>query len=454
MKRKNMWAFVMTVVLILSLASCGKSGQTEQPPADNRESGQQGEGREPENPQEPSGDTQESLGEGVELICWTILNPESDADPRNIAFKKIVDNWNETNAFGARMTVVSVNWADLHTQFTQAAAAGNSPDVVCAFSTNLDQYIAAGGLQPMTEYAKAWIDETEDYIYTAEALTKTDGEIYSLPWETRCMVLYYRTDIYGEEPPFKSLQDIVDKAGQYTEGGNYGFVLGCHGDDGFLQQLTPVLYAFGASVYDKDMNLVLNSEEGVMAIEWLRDLYHAGVMDNAGVQMNIEDTFNAMKAGTAYSIILGSHRYGALTSAEGVGEHIKTCAIPGVADGSVAPAYDTSQTLGIGAECRYPEIAFDFITANLTTEASSYWYEASCMPVRTSVYDLEEIKSSAMYDVMSEWSRIWETGLDNFFFEPDYNAEFSTAVAEEVQNLIINGGDVKAALDELVSRYQ
>lgn len=76
------------------------------------------------------------------------------------------------------------------------------------------------------------------------------------------------------------------------------------------------------------------------------------------------------------------------------------------------------------------------------------------MPVRTSVYDLEEIKSSAMYDVMSEWSRIWETGLDNFFFEPDYNAEFSTAVAEEVQNLIINGGDVKAALDELVSRYQ
>lgn len=76
------------------------------------------------------------------------------------------------------------------------------------------------------------------------------------------------------------------------------------------------------------------------------------------------------------------------------------------------------------------------------------------MPVRTSVYDLDEIKSSPMYDVMSGWSEIWETGLDNFFFEPDYNAEFSTAVAEEVQNLIINGGDIKSTLDAVVERYQ
>lgn len=449
MKRRKWWAIILTAALLLSMTACGggdKKGETA--PSAGGET------------KEKAGETQgeaagaEDSKKGVELICWTILNPESDGDPRNIAFKKIVEDWNATNEWGAKMNVVSVNWADLHTQFTQAAAAGNAPDVVCAFSTNLDQYIAAGGLQPMTQYATEWINETDDYIYTAEALTKNDGEIYSLPWETRCMVLYYRTDIYGEEPPFKSLQDIVDKAGEHTGDGNYGFVLGCHGDDGFLQQLTPVLYAFGASVYDKNMNIVLNSDEGVKAVEWLRDLYNAGVMDNAAVQMNIEDTFNAMKAGTAYSIILGSHRYGALASAKGVGENIKTCAIPGVADGSVAPAYDTSQTLGIGAECKYPEIAFDFITANLTTEAGAYWYEASCMPVRTSVYGLDSIKESEMYEVVSGWSKIWDTGLENFFFEPDYNAEFSTAVAEAVQDMIINGTDIKSGLDDVVEQYQ
>lgn len=443
MMKKKVCAIVLTAVLAISLFGCGANEETNDNAAP-----------EPQQQTETQAE-EETTAEGEkELVCWTILNPESDADPRNVAFKKILDEWNETNEYGAKMTVVSVNWSDLHKQFTQAAAAGNSPDVICAFSQNLDQYIAAGGIQPMTEYAKKWIEETDDYIYTAEALTKTDGEIYTLPWETRCMLLYYRTDIYGEEPPFTSLQDIVDKAGEYTGNGNYGFVLGCHGDCDFFQQLTPVLYAFGASVYDEDMNIVLNSEGGVKAIEWLRDLYNAGVMDNAAVQMNIEDTFNAMKAGTAYSIILGSHRYGALKNAEGVGEYIKTCAIPGVEDGSIAPAYDTSQTLGIGKECKYPEIAFDFITANLTTDASSYYYEASCLPVRTSVYDLDSVKESEMYDTMSEWSEIWESGLDNFFFPPDYDGEFSTAAAEVVQDLIINGGDVQTALDELVAQYQ
>lgn len=48
------------------------------------------------------------------LVCWTILNPESDADPRNVAFRKIIENWNATNEWGATMTVNPVNWADLH----------------------------------------------------------------------------------------------------------------------------------------------------------------------------------------------------------------------------------------------------------------------------------------------------------------------------------------------------
>lgn len=76
------------------------------------------------------------------------------------------------------------------------------------------------------------------------------------------------------------------------------------------------------------------------------------------------------------------------------------------------------------------------------------------MPVRTSVYGLDSIKESEMYEVVSGWSKIWDTGLENFFFEPDYNAEFSTAVAEAVQDMIINGTDIKSGLDDVVEQYQ
>lgn len=388
------------------------------------------------------------------LVCWTILNPESDADPRNIAFRKIIENWNATNEWGATMTVNPVNWSDLHKQFTQAAASGTSPDVVCAFSTNLDQYIAAGGLQPMTEMAKAWLAETgDDYIFNADMLTKVDGEIYSLPWETRTMALYYRTDVYGEEAPFTSLTDLVTKAAAQSGDGHYGFVLGCHGDDGFLQQLQPVLYAFGAATYDSSGKVVINSEEALNCFGWLKELYDAGVMDIAAVDMNIEDTFNGMKAGTIDAIILGTHRYGAVTNTDVIGDLIATCAVPGVEEGSVAPAYNTCQTLGIGLYSKYPEIAFDFIASNVTTQGSYNYFEASCMPVRKSVYDLEETKTSDNAAVMASWQEIWETGKDTFFFEPEYNAELSTVVAEAVQKYIITGSDLKADLDEIADTY-
>ena len=75
------------------------------------------------------------------------------------------------------------------------------------------------------------------------------------------------------------------------------------------------------------------------------------------------------------------------------------------------------------------------------------------MPVRKSVYDLDETKASANAAVMASWQEIWETGKDTFFFEPEYNAELSTVVAEAVQEYIITGSNLKAALDDIADTY-
>jgi multiple sugar transport system substrate-binding protein len=441
---KRLLALLLAIVLVFAFTACSNGGTSQNNQGNNGNAVTDNSGKD-----KPG----ETTKKDVKLIHWTILNPESTADPRSVALKNVLDDWNANNQWGATMTVESVNWSNLHTMFSQAAAAGNAPDVILAFSTNLNQYIAAGGMQPMTEMAKKWIAEQDSYIFTADSLTKEDGEIYSLPWETRLMLLYYRTDIFGQNAPFNSLQDIVTKGAQYSKNGNMAFCLGLHGDDGFLQQLQPVLYAFGARTYDDNMNIVINSPETVKAVEWLRDLYKNGVMTDAGVAMNIEDTFNGMAAGTVYSIILGSHRYGALKNSE-YGDKIATTAIPGVEPGTIAPAYNTSQTLGIGKTCQYPEIAFDFITANLTPEAGAGYFKASCMPVNLKVYEMDEVKSTEIAKTMSGWKTIWDTGLDNFMFEPEINAEFSAALAEAVQKMVVNDADIKSGLDEVVARYK
>lgn len=136
------------------------------------------------------------------------------------------------------------------------------------------------------------------------------------------------------------------------------------------------------------------------------------------------------------------------------GDKIATTAIPGVEPGTIAPAYNTSQTIGIGKTCKYPEIAFDFITANLTPEAGAAYFKASCMPVNLKVYEMDEVKSTEIAKVMSGWKKIWDTGLDNFMFEPEINAEFSAALAEAVQKMVVNDADIKSGLDEVVARYK
>ena len=76
------------------------------------------------------------------------------------------------------------------------------------------------------------------------------------------------------------------------------------------------------------------------------------------------------------------------------------------------------------------------------------------MPVNLKVYEMDEVKSAEISKTMAEWKKIWDTGLDNFIFEPDINAEFSAALAEAVQKMVVHGADIKSGLDEVVARYQ
>lgn len=75
----------------------------------------------------------------------------------------------------------------------------------------------------MTQFATSFIEENPDYIHTVEKLTQADGEIYSLPWESRVTVMWYRNDIYDEPPA--SWDDLLATASN-SDGMNLGFALG------------------------------------------------------------------------------------------------------------------------------------------------------------------------------------------------------------------------------------
>lgn len=92
----------------------------------------------------------------------------------------------------------------------------------------------------MTDYAKDFITEMGDYIYTSDKLTQSDGEIYSLPWESRVTAMWYRSDLYLTV--LQSWDDLLAQSSTSTDT-SLGFALGLSEDGtGLIETFIPWIH--------------------------------------------------------------------------------------------------------------------------------------------------------------------------------------------------------------------
>ena len=388
---------------------------------------------------------------GLNMKLWIFLDPNGTTDPRSAVLKQIVEDYNKTNAYGNTVTVESFNWATYETQVIQAAAAGTGPDILNAFSDQLMQHIQAGTVQPMTEYATKWIAENPDYIHTAAKLTQSDGQIYSLPWESRVTVMWYRNDIYSKAPDsWDTLLADSSKASTSTAlGFSLGLSSGSNGT-GMMETFIPWLRSAGGDLFDSNGKAIFNSDAGVKAVQYMKSLVDAGSMNSTAMNMTYDDIVSGFGAGTILATDAGTQRAAAIKKSA-LADKFSSAPIPGVTADAPAPAFVAGQTLAIGKFAQDPEMAFDFIKFFLTTENQKKWMSANVMPIRTSVYDDPDIKAMANYDEMVMWSNYAKTGSLTFF-PPDYT-ELEVKLATAVQTVVYQGADAKQALDDVANWY-
>lgn len=387
---------------------------------------------------------------GQDMTFWIFLDPNSTEDPRSVVLKEIVDEYNATNEFGNTVTVESFNYSEFEAQAIQAAAAGTGPDIINCFSDQLKQHIDAKTVQPMTAYAGDFIDEMGDYIYTADKLTQADGEVYSLPWESRVTVMWYRSDIYEEAPTdWDSLLEYSSAASSDLELG-FGLGLSEGGNGaGLIETFIPWLRSCGGEFLDEDGKAVFNSEAGVKTVEFIKSLVDAGSMDQTVMNMAYDDIVDGFKSGTVLGMNAGTQRAATIMTSD-LSDNFASCPMPG-ADGEEAPAYVAGQTLAIGQYAEDPDMSFDFIKFFLSEENQVKWVGANCLPVRTGVYDDESVKENSMYDSMTMWSEYAKTG-EITFYPADYT-ELCTNLVRAVQNVVFNGADAQEELDSVAEWY-
>ncbi|MDB5056159.1 MAG: Bacterial extracellular solute-binding family protein [Bacilli bacterium] len=391
----------------------------------------------------------------VQLTFWSFLNPDQTGDPRSEALKSIVESFNASHD-KIKVKAEGINFAKIDSQVIQAVASGGGPDILNVYTELLQMHIGAKTIQPITKYAKDWLAKGgKDYIYSEDQL-KINNEIYAIPWEARVMTMYYRKDLYekaGLSVP-ATLPELIESSKKVGDNNRLGYAVGF--SEGayaasFMESFVPVLIAAGGELFDKNGKATFNSDAGVKATQFYKDMIAKGGMTNQTISMTADDIANAQKAGNIATAFAGSHRASAIRGSD-VGKNIASAPIPPFEKGQPSPVVAAGQTLTMGVNTKYPDQVWEFIQYFLSKESEIKWAKASVVPVLSSVFDEPSVKKLANYADLVQWKDSASKFGKIQYYPADYT-KLSVELAKGVQKIVFQNASAKETLDSVANTY-
>jgi multiple sugar transport system substrate-binding protein len=212
-----------------------------------------------------------SGGGGETLTVW---NNEFQPD-RMEATQAILDDF--TAKTGIKTKQVAVPEDQLPTLMTNAAAAGELPDVVLATPLQQSQQYAAEEIFD-SEAAQAVIENlgTDTFSKNAIDLVSLDGAATGVPSDGWGQLLIYRSDVFEEagiDPP-QTLDDVMNAAEQLNgKNDMVGITLATAAGDGFTAEtFEHVALANGCQMVNDAGDVTFDSPECVESLQWYGDL--------------------------------------------------------------------------------------------------------------------------------------------------------------------------------------
>jgi len=241
------------------------------------------------------------------LLFWTRSSPDASVnewDALNAAITAY------TAAVGTPVELVTVPDGDFKQKMSQAAPAGDGPDV---FGPIAHDWLGEFAVQKI---AQSWTLEaiagSSELSQPSLAAVSVDGQLYGVPLFSEALALMFNTDLVSEAPT--TWDTLVAKATELTSGDQYGFVFP------FIEQYYqgPFFFGFGSYVFKyadgafDTADIGLNNEGGVNAAKFLRDMYYnqqpampEAILDQATAGGYIDGLF---ESGQAAMVIAGPWR--------------------------------------------------------------------------------------------------------------------------------------------------
>ncbi|MEU2111400.1 extracellular solute-binding protein [Streptomyces sp. NPDC019507] len=287
---------------------------------------------------------------------------------------------------------VEVEYIPVDTRAQRIKAAfndpGSAPDLIEYGNTDTAGYVKDGGLADITEEFGAWAD-TKDTDPTARESVTVDGKVYGAPLFVGVRALYYRTDVFedlGIRPPNSQAELVsVTKKVRKARPELYGLAVG----GAYTYGAMPFIWANGGELATESggtYKAAVNSPQARKGIEAYTSLFGDDNCPAAKcASMGGNATVTAFASGKAAMAIGGDFSHAAVEAGKVKGKYA-VVPLPGVAAGSIAPAFAGGNNIGVLRSSSHRTLAVDLMKSLTGKETQGKLFDAmGFLPTYTDV---------------------------------------------------------------------
>lgn len=367
----------------------------------------------------------------------TITFQEQFNDAETAQFEKQLAGF-ETSHPDIDVKLVRDNDSSYYDKLITQITAGQGPDIARVEPPRASQFIAAGWVEPLGDFA----GPADDYFPASlEAVTK-DGQLYGVPVDVSALALYYRTDLFqaaGVSGPPATWQDFQRDAEKLTQNGVHG--VGLFGGWGGFE-FYPWLWQAGAEVTDEGQTkAVFNSPEAVSALTLWTELQKSAMP--AGMAAATEDDLKGPFISGQLAMMTSGPWM--LPSLQKAGIEGKWAVAP-LPQGKEAATVLGGLDLVVLKNSQNPEAAKTFVSWLMQDDVQKEWASSlGYLPVKTTLYSDPAFTADPSVVTFSEVLQQART-------RPSVAAagDIDTALGEAVQAALSGSKTPQEALDEAV----
>ena len=239
-------------------------------------------------------------------------------------FGEIVDAYNATSPTNP-VECITLVWDDYYTKLQTAVATGNGPDTGVSHVSKLYELVETGVALPITDYLdELGVDLSELYEQESIDSVTFDGDIYAIPLDTHCEVMYYNLDLLEQagvtEDEVKAIASeedfnaILQKCKDALPEDVTPLALTNSGDDPFRIWYAAYFQMGGSDfVNDDATETTLDEDAAKAAMEWVKSLY-----TNGYILPGIDDHSAIFQSGKAAFEFGGTWVTGTFNNTEGL----------------------------------------------------------------------------------------------------------------------------------------